>query len=270
MSRHLLYNVPKSVEKLAEGGPVFKRALEQISQAAEEGGKMLLPSEARNAAFTKTANFLTNEAKPLFTQTPGQPAGFADYMNALNTDGTAPVANAVKRLKGLEGEAIPTARIPSSSSNVSEWGLFKEAEEAERAAVNALMKPNPTVASSTTTALSRAAGVIAAREAIDGVTHAATKAVKDVPVLGELASAGEDILQVGLNPWTWLASPVYIPYRLGSAAFNIGTGKHRDELIKPYDFRPTVGGITEGISSGFSNIRDSFTNIGQRFAHIFG
>jgi len=96
-----------------------------------------------------------------------------------------------------------------------------------------------TTKSSAQEAAQRAIGVITAREAIDNGISTAVKAVETIPVLNEFARAGEDILQLGLNPFTWLATPVYAPYRLASAAVNAATG--RKEPIRPGDLRLTVG-----------------------------
>jgi len=86
-------------------------------------------------------------------------------------------------------------------------------------------------------------GVIAARDTLDNVTHSAADLVSNVPVLGEAARVAEDILQVSMNPWTTLATPLYAPYRAISGIVNEVTG--RKEPYKPYDFRPTVGNVID-------------------------
>jgi hypothetical protein len=89
-------------------------------------------------------------------------------------------------------------------------------------------------------------GVIAARDGLDNATHAATEAVSNVPVLGEAARVGEDLLQVAMNPWTTLLTPLYAPYRVASGIVNEVTG--RKEPIRPYDFRPTLGNALNKIA----------------------
>lgn len=108
-----------------------------------------------------------------------------------------------------------------------------------------------------------ALGVITAREGIDKAIHSAAEAVGNVPVVGELARAGEDIAQVALNPYTWLASPPYVPYRLGSAVYNMVTG-HK-EALRPYDVRLTVGNAVEKLAN--SNI-PGLNRAAQLASHI--
>lgn len=90
-------------------------------------------------------------------------------------------------------------------------------------------------------------GIVAARDALDNVTHAATEAVSNVPVLGEAARVGEDLLQVAMNPWTTLMTPLYAPYRVASGIVNEVTG--RKEPVRPYDYRPTLGNALDKVSN---------------------
>lgn len=123
------------------------------------------------------------------------------------------------------------------------------------------LTPDKTTASSASTIAARTAAVVAAREAIDLATHLPAKYLKGVKVAGEAAQAAEDIAQVALNPWTFLASPVYIPYRLGSAVVNEITG--REEAFKPYDIRPTVGNAVDKILHPIDTIRDIGNTVGN-------
>lgn len=106
--------------------------------------------------------------------------------------------------------------------------------------------PAATKAMTPAKAAQTAYGIVAARDAIDNVTHAATEAVSNVPVLGEAARVGEDLLQVAMNPWTTLLTPVYAPYRVASGIVNEITG--RKEPIRPYDYRPTLGNALDKVS----------------------
>lgn len=90
-------------------------------------------------------------------------------------------------------------------------------------------------------------GIVAARDALDNVTHAATEAVSNVPVLGEAARVAEDLLQVANNPWTTLMTPLYAPYRVASGIVNEVTG--RKEPVRPYDYRPTLGNALDKVSN---------------------
>lgn len=82
-------------------------------------------------------------------------------------------------------------------------------------------------------------GIIQARDQLDNVIHGAKEKVKDVPVLGEVAQAGEDIYHAWMNPITMPLAPIYSTYRAGSALFNTITG--RKESFTPYDYRLTAG-----------------------------
>lgn len=82
-------------------------------------------------------------------------------------------------------------------------------------------------------------GVIQARDQLDNVIHGAKEKVKDVPILGEVAQAGEDIYQAWMNPVTMPLAPLYSTYRAGSAILNSITG--RKESFSPYDYRLTAG-----------------------------
>jgi len=88
--------------------------------------------------------------------------------------------------------------------------------------------------------------VIAARDALDKGIKLASGAVSNVPVLGEVANAAQDIYHAFMNPLALPLAPLYSTYRAGKAIANIATGKK--ETFHPADYRLTASNLLDRTS----------------------
>lgn len=250
-------NLPPVTQELVKGTPLWEEARKKVVQEFEEKnkGKMVLPPTPREVDDA-TFHMVTNTLERL----KGNHSLPAEHLEKEQIreertedriregyEGKGPrkreaaevvidAADAANNAKRLTRMAAPVAEEAIEIAPELAQAIHPSQLALEQAGYHG------TATSAVSTALTRGLGIIAARDAIDELAHSTTRLAESInPVAGNVAHTAEDILQFSLNPFTWLAAPVYIPYRIGSAIYEGVTGNVdpiRTTLPDPYDVRP--------------------------------